>query len=94
MRFADSFYICMCVFHSIRFKVNKVLGHSGDPFLFLYPSKRLISSLISGLFQMNLLMCRHKKCGLLQGRISYDGFHSYLSLEIEEFSYFFFLNFR
>ena len=26
-----------CVFHSIRFKVNKGLGHSGDPFL-LYPS--------------------------------------------------------
>jgi len=21
-----------CVFHSIRFKVNKGLGHSGDPF--------------------------------------------------------------
>ena len=29
----------MCVFHSIRFKVNKVLGHGGDPFLFLYPVK-------------------------------------------------------
>ena len=37
--FVDYFYICMCVFHSIRFKVNKVLGHGGDPFLFLYPSK-------------------------------------------------------
>ena len=23
------------VFHSIRFKVNKVLGHSGDPFFLL-----------------------------------------------------------
>ena len=22
--FVDYFYICMCVFHSIRFKVNKV----------------------------------------------------------------------
>ena len=39
VEFADSFYICMCVFHSIRFKVNKVLGHGGDPFLFLYPVK-------------------------------------------------------
>ena len=36
VRFADSFYICMCVFHSIRFKVNKVLGHSGDPFFCFY----------------------------------------------------------
>ena len=34
--FVDYFYICMCVFHSIRFKVNKVMGHGGDPFLF-YP---------------------------------------------------------
>ena len=25
-------YLCQCVFHSIRFKVNKGLGHSGDPF--------------------------------------------------------------
>ena len=25
-------YFCTCVFHSIRFKVNKGLGHSGDPF--------------------------------------------------------------
>ena len=70
------FLYLQCVFHSIRFKVNKVLGHGGDPFLFLYPVKDT------------------KKCGLLQGRISYDGFHSYLSLEIEEFSYFLFLNFR
>ena len=39
VRFADSFYICMCVFHSIRFKVNKVLGHSGDPFFVFIPFK-------------------------------------------------------
>ena len=25
-----------CVFHSIRFKVNKGLGHSGDPFFMFY----------------------------------------------------------
>ncbi|SEF99192.1 hypothetical protein SAMN05216354_2366 [Xylanibacter ruminicola] len=24
-----------CVFHSIRFKVNKGLGHSGDPFFYI-----------------------------------------------------------
>ena len=29
----------MCVFHSIRFKVNKVMGHGGDPFLFSTPFK-------------------------------------------------------
>ena len=37
--FVDYFYICMCVFHSIRFKVNKVLGHGGDPFFILSPFK-------------------------------------------------------
>ena len=26
-----------CVFHSIRFKVNKGLGPSGDPFFFYMP---------------------------------------------------------
>ena len=31
------FYICMCVFHSIRFKVNKVMGHGGDPFFISTP---------------------------------------------------------
>ena len=36
--FVDYFYICMCVFHSIRFKVNKVMGHGGDPFFILSPS--------------------------------------------------------
>ena len=35
--FVDYFYICMCVFHSIRFKVNKVMGHGGDPFFVFMP---------------------------------------------------------
>ena len=35
--FVDYFYICMCVFHSIRFKVNKVMGHGGDPFFISTP---------------------------------------------------------
>ena len=39
--FVDYFYICMCVFHSIRFKVNKVMGHGGDPFFILSPSNSL-----------------------------------------------------
>ena len=33
----DYFYICMCVFHSIRFKVNKVLGSQRRPFFCFYP---------------------------------------------------------
>ena len=35
--FVDYFYICMCVFHSIRFKVNKVLGSQRRPFFCFYP---------------------------------------------------------
>ena len=33
----DYFYICMCVFHSIRFKVNKVLGSQRRPFFVFIP---------------------------------------------------------
>ena len=42
-RYRESPYICMCVFHSIRFKVNKRLEYSGTPFLFyapLYPCRQ------------------------------------------------------
>ena len=35
-RFLENAYICTCVFHSIRFKVNKGLGHGGDPFFFSF----------------------------------------------------------
>ena len=37
--FVYYFYICTCVFHSIRFKVNKVMGHGGDPFFISTPFK-------------------------------------------------------
>ncbi len=33
----DYFYICMCVFHSIRFKVNKVLGVAAATLFCFYP---------------------------------------------------------
>ena len=94
MRFADSFYICMCVFHSIRFKVNKVLGHGGDPFFVFIPFKTLDFCSDSSAFSGKSSQIKTQKMRSFAGRISYDSLHSYLSLEIEESSYFFFLNFR
>ena len=37
--FAEKFYLCMCVFHSIRFKVNKGWGTAVSHFFCIMPNE-------------------------------------------------------
>ena len=50
--FKITLYLCICVFHSIRFKVNKGLELSGAPFFmpipYLYIIKKIPPPLRSG----------------------------------------------
>ena len=51
--FVDYFYICMCVFHSIRFKVNKVLGSQRRPFFVFIPFCKLENPFFQGIFSLH-----------------------------------------